>query len=365
MTVTSLPREWIVTPFLRLLFQNLVVEERADIRAVTLTAWRTALEVVADVPGWMKKLVKQQTVLDWYSTMMTPLGAPIDCSTFHYPAFTEDDSDAGPLERHNVDKNMLAQDLSLVSAEVIMQARIAAATSMAYLMIYWPPKVLHFLACVGLLLIIHLQSIDELFQPILVHYLQSTSMLQKFLAALVSEEWARAYDTTSPTALIIETFPLAAELSTMCLAWLQGTPPIAYHEMAFTLHRIHSECAALLRCFATDCKIPISLIPHLGDEIDITGTKPNSFTIETAEEAVGPMYMKLKDGLGRTKKRELGVIAEKRQKVVVSIEQYSEVKAQHDTRVSAAFAAAFVAFRSTPDKVSPVVKGIMNGIKVC
>lgn len=146
MTVTSLPREWIVTPFLRLLFQNLVVEERADIRAVTLTAWRTALEVVADVPGWMKKLVKQQTVLDWYSTMMTPLGAPIDCSTFYFPAFTEDDSDTGPLERHNVDKNMLAQDLSLVSAEVIMQARIAAATSMAYLMIYWPPKVLCFSA---------------------------------------------------------------------------------------------------------------------------------------------------------------------------------------------------------------------------
>lgn len=190
-------------------------------------------------------------------------------------------------------------------------------------------------------------------------------MLQKFLAALVSEEWARAYETTSPNSFIIEAFPLAAELSTMCLAWLQSTPPIAYHEMAFTLHRIHSECAALLRCFATDCKIPISLIPHLGDEIDITGTKPNSFTIETAEEAVGPMYMKLKDSLGRTKKRELGVIAEKRQKVVTSIEQYSEVKAQHDTRVSAAFAAAFVAFRSTPDKVSPVVKGIMNGIKVC
>ncbi|KAG0705295.1 hypothetical protein DFH29DRAFT_1031866 [Suillus ampliporus] len=346
MTVTSLPREWIVTPFLRLLFQNLIVEERADIRAVTLTAWRTALEVVASVPGWMKKLVKQQTVLDWYSTMMTPLGAPIDCSTFHYPAFTEDECDTAPLERHNVDRNMLAQDLSLVSAGVIMQARIAAATSMAYLMIYWPPK-----------------SIDELFQPILVHYLQSTSMLQKFLAALVSEEWARAYDATSPSAPIIEAFPLAAELSTMCLAWLQGTPPIAYHEMAFTLHRIHSECAALLRCFATDCKIPISLIPHLGDEIDITGTKPNSFTIETAEQAVGPMYTKLKDSLGRTKKRELGVIAEKRQKVVIGIEQYSEVKAQHDTRVSAAFAAAFVAFRSTPDKVSPVVKGIMNGIK--
>jgi TATA-binding protein-associated factor len=76
------------------------------------------------------------------------------------------------------------------------------------------------------------------------------------------------------------------------------------------------------------------------------------------------MYTKLKDSLGRTKKRELSVMGEKRSNIVASIERYKEVKAQYDIRVSAAFAAAFVAFRRTPDKVSPVVKGIMNGIKV-
>ena len=169
---------------------------------------------------------------------------------------------------------------------------------------------------------------------------------------------------SSPPGPILDNYPLAGELSLRALGFLQGTPPTAYHEMAFTLHRIHAECYSLLHCFSSDCKIPISLIPHLGNEIDITGTKPECFTIDTAHEAVGAMYTKLKDSLGRTKKRELGVIAEKRRKVVQSIEHYAEVKAQHDTRVSAAFAAAFVAFRSAPDKVSPVVKGIMNGIKV-
>ena len=33
-------------------------------------------------------------------------------------------------ERHNVDKNMLAQDLTLVPIEVVFQARIAAATAL-------------------------------------------------------------------------------------------------------------------------------------------------------------------------------------------------------------------------------------------
>ncbi|KAH7908585.1 hypothetical protein BJ138DRAFT_1157339 [Hygrophoropsis aurantiaca] len=345
MTVPSLPRDWIVTPFLRLLFQNLIVEERSDIREVTLMAWQSALEVASSVPGWLKKLVKQQVVLDWYAVLMTPLGVVIDSSTFYNPVLAEDGYGAAP-ERHNVDKNMLAQDLSLVTSEVILQARVAAATAMAQLIVFWPPK-----------------FVEELFQPILIHYLESTSMLQKFLAAIVAEEWARAYDVASPSSPIIEKFPLAQELSTRSLAWLQEPPPIAYHEMAFTLHRIHAECYALLHSFASDCKIPISLIPHLGNEIDITGSRPGCFTIETAHEAVGTMYTSLKEKLGRTKKRELAVINEKRQKVVLSIEFYAEAKAQHDTRVSAAFAAAFVSFKSTPDKVSPVVKGIMNGIK--
>ncbi|KAL4065257.1 hypothetical protein J3A83DRAFT_4375778 [Scleroderma citrinum] len=345
MTVPSLPRDWVSTSFLRLLFQNLIVEERPDIRSASLSAWRTALKAISGDQELIKQIVQQQTVLDWYALMMTPLGMPIDGSTFYWPTFAGDGTEAVP-ERHNVDKNMLAQDLALVSSEINLQARVAAATALAFLIVYWPPK-----------------SVDELYQPILIHYLESTSMLQKFLAAIVAEEWAHAYEVSNPSGAILEQYPLAAELSSRTLAFLQASPPIAYHEMAFTLHRIHAECYSLLHCFASDCKIPISLIPHLGNEIDITGIRSECFTIDTAHQAVGSMYTKLKDSLGRTKKRELAAIAEKRKKVVQSIEHYTELKAQHDTRVCAAFSAAFVAFRSAPDKVSPVVKGIMNGIK--
>ena len=191
-------------------------------------------------------------------------------------------------------------------------------------------------------------------------------MLQKFLAAIIAEGWAREYDARTETEapLLIEVSDLAAEISQKTLAWLQVDPPAAYHEMAFTLARIHGECFNLLQSFSYDCKIPAAAIPQLGTEIDVTGTKTGCFTIETAQAAVGSMFDKLKESLGRTKKRELAVIKDKRLKVVSSIERYIEVKAQYDVRVAAAFAAAFVAFRSTPDKVSPIVKGIMNSIKV-
>jgi TATA-binding protein-associated factor len=46
MSVSSLPRDWVAAPLLRLLLQNLIVEEREDIRTASLSTWRTALAVL-------------------------------------------------------------------------------------------------------------------------------------------------------------------------------------------------------------------------------------------------------------------------------------------------------------------------------
>jgi TATA-binding protein-associated factor len=191
-------------------------------------------------------------------------------------------------------------------------------------------------------------------------------MLQKLITAIVAEEWAREYEATAPASapLLIDKSTSAHELSAKILEWLQADPPPAYHEMSFNLARIHSECYSLLQAFAQDCKIPISLIPYLGTEIDITGTNPNCFNLGTAQDAVGRYFNQLKESLGRTKKREVAALVDRRKHIVKNIDRYIAIKGQHDVRVSAAFASAFVAFRSTPEKVSPVVKGIMNGIKV-
>ena len=215
--------------------------------------------------------------------------------------------------------------------------------------------------------ILKTHSVDSVFQSILLHYVDSSSMLQKVLAAIVIEEWAKHYGaepSTSKRPPLIEVSTLAREMSNRTLAWLQSEPPAAYHEMAFTLARIHGECTNLLHSFAFDCKIPWIEIPTLGTEIDLTGSKEGGFSLGSAEAAVERDYAKLRDRLGKAKKRELAVIAEKRKIVISSIERYKEVKTQHDIRVCAAFAATYVALKNTPDKVSPIVKGVMNGIKV-
>ena len=208
---------------------------------------------------------------------------------------------------------------------------------------------------------------DNTFQSILLHYVDSSSMLQKVLAAIVVEEWAKHHEAdllTSKRQPLMEASTLAREMSNRTLAWLQAEPPTAYHEMAFALARIHGECTHLLQSFTFDCKVPWTEIPTFGTEIDLTGSKQGGFSLASAEAAVEQDYFKLKERVGKAKKRELAVISEKRKTVLSSIERYKEVKTQHDIRVCAAFAAAYVALKSTPDKVSPIVKGVMNGIKV-
>ena len=143
MVVPSLPKDWVATPFMSLLFQNLVCEERSDIRDASLSAWKTALSILSSSPGRMDNVFTQQIILEWYAIVMTPLGVAIDVSAFYNPSFVV----AGivPVERHNVDKNMLAQDPSLITAEITLKARIAAATALANLMIFWPAQVMNYL----------------------------------------------------------------------------------------------------------------------------------------------------------------------------------------------------------------------------
>lgn len=207
------------------------------------------------------------------------------------------------------------------------------------------------------------QPLEDLFSPILPHYIDSASMLQKFLTAIIVEEWAREHDRESAQPLI-EGSSLAKELSAKTLAWLEAGPPAAYHEMAILLSRLHAECYNLLQGFATECKLPPMSIPTLGTTIDLTGTDSTAFNIESAKAATGPIFTTLRDLLGRKKAKELAVLSEKRDQIEAGIKRYLDTKTEYDIRVSAAFAAAFIALKSTPEKVTPLVKGIMNGIKV-
>jgi TATA-binding protein-associated factor len=66
-------------------------------------------------------------VEEWYAIAMTPIGSPLDEDLF---------LTVGKRGGHNVDKAMMTGDMSLVTMDVALQTRIAAAKALALLRRY-------------------------------------------------------------------------------------------------------------------------------------------------------------------------------------------------------------------------------------
>jgi TATA-binding protein-associated factor len=145
--IPSLARDWITRPVFELLFQNLVLEERDDIRKATAQVWDVAIaqaghlqpqspvpeaEAEAEPTGLAPLL--QEVVYNWLCMLATPIGEALNSTYFFYPTQRGE-------EAHNVDKSAMQQDLSLIGLEVVYRGRLEAARAMGVLIAAWPAEV--------------------------------------------------------------------------------------------------------------------------------------------------------------------------------------------------------------------------------
>lgn len=137
-TVDRLPRSWVDDRVFRLIYQNLIVEEKPEIRAATKVTWEAAFAAV-DAATFIPTTILPR-LADWFTIAMTPMGIALDASLFYRPvadktlASKSHTGYSGPT--YNVDKHMMAGDLSLVSTESILRARIGAAEALAGILKY-------------------------------------------------------------------------------------------------------------------------------------------------------------------------------------------------------------------------------------
>jgi TATA-binding protein-associated factor len=206
-----------------------------------------------------------------------------------------------------------------------------------------------------------------MFGGLLRHYIVSASMLQRLLTATIVEEWAREAEKCSLGSAPLASYsPFAEELGQTMLAFLDNPAPEFYHEMALNLTKLLQDCTSLLAGFSIECRVAPNKIPNLGKTIDITGRgeDPDTFTLEKARMTIGVYFQNLKTSLGRTKKKEVATLEDRRKLVAAAIDQYETTKTRHDTRVSAAFAAAVVALRIQMPKLTPIIKSLTAGVRV-
>ena len=124
-TVDDLVRDdWMFNDFFALIFQNVVLEEREEIRELSSSAFRAGVEEVHGEMGTLDQVIKP-SVEEWYEIVMTPIGSPFDENLFL--------KSGKATSGHNVDKHMMAGDLSLVPMETMLQTRLAAAKMLAWI----------------------------------------------------------------------------------------------------------------------------------------------------------------------------------------------------------------------------------------
>lgn len=140
--------DWLDERLFRFLFQNLIVEERADIREASLKTWMAAVNKIAITPTTSPSTTSLDAALapylpQWLQITMSPPGVPLDASLF-LKAEVSFNGKVGKTGRtadahavaYNVDKNMLAQDMSLVSVDDVIKGRLAAAKAFSTLIVH-------------------------------------------------------------------------------------------------------------------------------------------------------------------------------------------------------------------------------------
>ena len=143
LALPTIDHSWADSRLLRLLFQNLVVEDRLDVRLATSQAWHECLRLGRADPAELTRNAIPYLKI-WFRILTNPIGVALD-PTWFWSARMSYGGQAGFI--HNVDKAMLAQDLSLVSVEAIMTGRIAGAVAMGELIASWSIGVRSYLCC--------------------------------------------------------------------------------------------------------------------------------------------------------------------------------------------------------------------------
>ncbi|KAK8854899.1 hypothetical protein IAR55_003638 [Kwoniella newhampshirensis] len=335
-THPDITRRWAEDIFFSFLFQNLVLEERSEIRDVTYKAFDRALEEAASVGSLSMALDRSPE--DWYSIVMTPIGAPLDIALLRKPSMIGS-------QRHSVDKAMIAGDMSLVPMDVALQTRIAGAKALALLRRYgWREA----------------SDVDLLRQ-----YLHSASAHQVLIASVVLQEWA--YDTSlkHPTDYSLGiSNDNAKSLSVILIERIESSAPPTYHEMSVILQQIHAECHALLNAFAVEGKVAKDRIPSLPKRVDPLSTSSDVFSLATAQLAVGAQFNALSGLLSKTAtKTALPSLKDRQRKVMGSIGYFSVMKERYDVQVMAGISGALVAMKVMPAKLGPVIKSLMDAVK--
>ncbi|KAF9583392.1 TATA-binding protein-associated factor mot1, partial [Lunasporangiospora selenospora] len=357
--------EWVDDRTIRMVYQNLIVEEKKDILDLSLTAMASLITHMekSSTPDFTAMTIGPhlQTL---FAILLTPIGTPLDTRLFFSPVgnlppgvnavpAAEGTSrgrraQAANNHSHNVDIGMLKQDLALVSTTSVIRCRLTASKALGLLMASWPQD-----------------RLEISFYPLLQPNFTSPWAMRRQMAAIVVAEWAFAFKEQSGKYPTEDGLPFAVAASSALTECLIAEPPLSYLESITVLKGIRGEIQALLNAFVSDGKVPKSSLPMLPQVSSVSENNGDAgFTSDIARQFSANVFPNLLNQVGaRSRKTAVPLLTSRHERVIASIGYFESVKEKADLYVTAAVGSAVINLGTLPGKLSPVINSVMKSVR--
>ncbi|KAF9426594.1 TATA-binding protein-associated factor mot1, partial [Entomortierella beljakovae] len=347
--------EWVDERVVRMVYQNLILEEKNDILNLSLEVMKALIEHMLSSGSSVS--VVGPHLQKFFTILLTPIGTPLDTSLFYSPTgqgvqlITEISNrrKAQPTQSHshNVDIGMLKQDLALVSTESVIRCRLSASKALGLIMAGW-----------------HQDQLESSFYNILQPNFNSPWAMRRQMSSITVAEWAAAFTEQTGKYPTESGSNFALATSAALTECLMSEPPTSYLESLTVLRGIRAEIQAMLNAFVSDGKVPKSSIPVLPQVHHTDSGDGNSFTMDYAREFAAVAVPNLMNQIGsRSRKTAVPLMNGRLERVVASIGYFESIKEKADLYVAAAIGSAVINLGTLPAKLNPVINSVMKSVR--
>ncbi|KAL7626668.1 TATA-binding protein-associated factor mot1 [Parahypoxylon ruwenzoriense] len=377
MTFVNLGEEsqgWLDGRILRLIFQNILVERDQDTLSMSTELWTALVKCLARNPDNLAREFSPH-IDTLMQLTLHPVGVPRNPipmngalflkpsgGTYSVPNFpsaagrksSEPDGERATKRRkkstraedvpatthsHDLDGHMMQGDVDLVGMDTLIRSRVSAATAMGLIMSLVPTQ--------------YLDSYDATLVPGLTSSYSSTQLA----ACIAIDEYARNCVSSR-----IDTPRYVEELQKM----IDSDRPSQYRDLVSYIQRVRSQCQQLMNLFRDHGKVPQHKLPSLAVVVQGEAEAgPGAFSLTNADKCVNDDYDRLKRSMAPAQRLIASQqLNDSRVEAVSAIEDARSIKDTRDIRIKAAAACALIAMKVLPKKPSPLIKAIMDSIKL-
>lgn len=368
---------WISAKILRLIFQNLLVEQNLDVLETSKTVFDSLLREIKANPKLPSVEELFRAHMDaLLPLLMTPIGIArhnyqMDTSLIIKPSSSENSdvfakneyaphanggSKRGrkrPAEKSelleelkiNIDAPIYNGDVMFVGVDTFVATRSAASTAFGKLMALMSPQ------CASDIAAVLLNNIGK--APHSTPRLFSAIILEEFAISLNDSDRAGFKDFISA-------------LSEALLAILSAPDGIMYfRELVPTLKSVRTSCLQLFDVFLTKGNLPPSKVPQIPVIVQgEAGCGPGAFGLDSAQKIIDETYPKLLKALPTAFKLSSNAsLEDAKHRITIALNEAKFAYTQRLTSILASHAAAVLCLTGVPAKLNPIIRSLMDSIK--